>query len=203
MTTPTDPTTPNQTPETPPAAPVTPEPSVDESGYPANTPVAEMTDKQAAAYWKSKSRQWENRTKGMADYDTLKSTAEQYAKLVEASKTDAEKAIDAAKADARSEVLREVGSRLVDAEITAASAGRMTDNMRTALLQGLDRTRFLTDSGEVDSEKVKTFVDGIVPANATPAPAAPVDLGQGKRGSNSTPSLADGVSLYDQRHPKK
>lgn len=202
MTTPTDPTTPDATPAVL-AETAAPAATVDESGFPANTPVAEMTDKQAAAYWKSQARKHEGRVKGMADYDTLKSTAEQYAKLVEASKTDAEKAIDAAKADARSEVLREVGSRLVDAEITAASAGRMTDNMRTALLQGLDRNRFLTDSGEVDSEKVKTFVDGIVPANATPATVAPVDLGQGKRGGNSAPSLADGAALWAERHGKK
>lgn len=195
-------TDPNTTPPANDSKPTEPPaPVVDESGFPANTPVAEMTDKQAAEYWKHQARKHEGRVKSMGDYDTLKANSEQYAKLVEASKTEQEKAIDSAKAEARTATLREVGSRLVDAQITAVSAGRMSDGMRTALLDGLDRSRFLTADGDVDADKVKAFVDGIAPAGA--GTTKPVDLGQGKRGGNAAPSLADGSSLYAERHGKK
>lgn len=176
----------------------------DDRGYPENTPVAEMTDKQAAAYWKAQSRKHEGRVKQMADYDQLKTAADEYQKLVEASKTDQEKAIDAARSEAREAALKEVGSRLVEAQFTVATAGRLGDEQRTALLGGLDLSRFLTADGSVDAEKVKSFVDSVAPTAPSEGSGKPtrVDLGQGSRGGNNAPTTASGAELYAQRHKK-
>jgi hypothetical protein len=93
--------------------------------------------------------------------------------------TDQEKAVEAAKAEARSEALKTVGVRLVDAEVKAACAGRKVDV--AALLEGLDRTKFLTDDGEPDSDAIEKWVDKVAPSKA-----GPLDLGQGARGRNGS-----------------
>ncbi len=43
-----------------------------EPAYPANTPVAEMNDAQAAAYWKAQSRKHEQRVKALGSADEIK-----------------------------------------------------------------------------------------------------------------------------------
>jgi hypothetical protein len=169
-------------------------------GYPENTPVAEMTDAQRAAYYKHQARKHEQRVKAMGDYDQLKKAAEEYQRLVEASKTDAERAVEAAREEGRASALAEVGAQLVEAQFTALTAGRMTDEQRDAVLDGLDRSRYLTD-GRPDVDRLRTLVDSIAPAQ----PTAPTrrDLGQGARQGSVAPSLATGAELYRQQHPNK
>jgi hypothetical protein len=89
-------------------------------------------------------------------------------KVRNASLSDTEKAIALARAEARSEALRETGSRLVDAEVRAAVAGRSVDV--AALLEGLDRSRFITDDGEPDTAKIGKWVDKIVPPKGDSVP---------------------------------
>lgn len=94
---------------------------------------------------------------------------------------------NAAKARELEEALVEVGSRLVDAEFRVVTAGRGLDV--DALLDGLDRSKFLTDTGEPDGDAVKSWVDRIMPASTEPqAPLSAIDLGQGNA---STPALGD------------
>lgn len=171
-----------------------------DDGYPANTPIVEMTAEQQAAYWKAQARKHETRVKQMSDYDALKQTSEQYRTLVEASKTDQEKALDAAKAEAREAAKVEFGTRLVDAQFKVAASGRLDEQQVTTLLDGLDRTRFMTDAGDVDAAKVKTYVDGIAPAQQGPGH---VDMGQGRRQGSTAPTVETGAALYTERHPAK
>lgn len=90
-----------------------------------------------------------------------KANADQLAQLTQQSMSDNEKAIAIARAEARSEALRESGARLVDAEVRAAVGGRSIDVK--ALLEGLDRTRFLDDDGEPNVEAITKWVDRIAP----------------------------------------
>lgn len=173
-----------------------------DKGYPDNTPVAEMTTAQQAAYWKAQSRKHEDRAKARADYDDLKTKAAELDKLKQSQMSEQEKAVEAAKTDARKAALVEVGAKLVDAEIRAVSAGRLSDDQRTVLLDGLDRTRFLTAEGDVDTDKVKTFVDGIAPARGDGKGGFP-DLGQGRRSGGGKPSAKEaGVAEARRRYPK-
>lgn len=172
-----------------------------DDGYPANTPIAEMTPEQQVAYWKAQARKHEARVKQMSDYDALKETSDQYRALVEASKTEQEKALDAAKAEAREAAKVEFGARLVDAQFKVAASGRLDEQQMTTLLDGLDRTRFMTSTGDVDADKVKTYVEGIAPVK--PQGQTHVDMGQGRRQGSTAPTVETGAALYAERHPAK
>lgn len=152
------------------------------AGFPADTPLTEMTAEQQASYWKHQARKHETAVKARSDYDELKSQASQYQALLRTTQTDQERAV----ADARTQAAQEAtaaarskyGAMAVDAQITFATAGRLSDDQRSALLEGLDRSRFLTDNGDVNTEAIGKFVDRM-------APAKPVDMGQGRRGATS------------------
>jgi hypothetical protein len=169
-----------------------------------------MTPAQQAAYWKDKARKHEARANQRADYDEIKAKADQYDSLANASKTEQERAIEAARSETtervRAEERARAGVRLVDAEMRAASAGRLTAEQLGVILDPIDRTKFLTADGDVDTEKVVAFVAGIAPAapeggNGRRFP----DLGQGRRGDGqgaggATPSVQSGRDRYKARH---
>lgn len=100
--------------------------------------------------------------------DTLKAELD---KLRTASMSEQEKAVAAAKEEGRTAAAEEArktfGSRLVDAELKAALAGRAVDEkQRTALLSRLDRTQFLTADGEVDAKAVTEWANDVAPTRA-------------------------------------
>jgi hypothetical protein len=95
-------------------------------------------------------------------------------KLRQSSMSEQDRAIaDAVKA-AKADTLREVGARLVDAEVRAACASRRLDP--DALLDGLDRNRFLTDEHEPDRKAIEDYLDRLAPKDRSQ-----LDLGQGAR----------------------
>jgi len=95
--------------------------------------------------------------------------------------SDAEKAVELARTETRAETLRNVGGRLVDAEVRAAAAGRVSADQVEALLEGLDRSRFITDDGDVDRDALALWVARFAPAPAS-GPQRPFgDVGQGAR----------------------
>lgn len=157
---------------------------------------AERDDKEK---WKTTSRKHEDRAKSNAD------AAKEVERLRASTMSETEKAAAEAKAAGRAEALVEVGGKLATAELRAVAAGRIEDAQLSTLIENLDVSRFLDDQGEVDSEKVKTFVDGIAPpaeggtttTGSTTRPRG--DLGQGARGTttalNGDPLLA---SLKDK-----
>jgi hypothetical protein len=177
----------------PPAAPATPpapaapapgnavDPVTGEDlGYPDATQLSQMTGDQQVAYWKHKARKHEQRVESMRDYDKLRETAQAYEKLVAASQTDHERAIAEARSAARAEALAEAGGQLVEQWVRAAAAavGRFTQESVNALLENLDRSRFLTPNGAVDTDRVYAFVGSIAPAPAAPAAPAAAPTGQ-------------------------
>lgn len=157
---------------TPTAAGSNPATGSDADSYPANTPVAEMTPAQQAAYWKHQSRRHEQRVKDMADYDKVKADADQYQKLLEQTQTDQEKALIRARQEGRAEALAQAGGQLVEQWFRAAIGTRLDEDRVSTILDGLDRARFLRADGGVDADKVTTFAASFLPA-APAAPAAP------------------------------
>jgi hypothetical protein len=127
--------------------------------------------------WKSLSKKNEERAKANA------AAAKELEQLRQQSMTDQEKAVEQAKSEARAEALRTIGGRLVDASVRVAAAGRIPDESVVVLLQGLDRSKFLDENGEVDEKSVAAFVDGIAPKAPEPEPQGFPDLGQGPRGN--------------------
>ena len=106
--------------------------------------------------------------------------------------SEQERAIADAVAQAKAEAAATYGSRLAAAEFRAAAAGRLSDEQLDTLLSALDLKAFLTDDGDVDTDRVRDYIGKIAPA-PDPQPSAPadllagLDLGQGTRGN--TPGL--------------
>jgi hypothetical protein len=123
-----------------------------------------------------------------ADYDDVK---KQLTDIQKANETETEKAINAAKEEARKGALAEATPRLVEAEFRAAAAGRMTAEQLKELTEDLDMSKYLTDSGEVDVERITKKIDALAPAKEE-RKAAPTFGGGPRKTSDkqeSTPGL--------------
>lgn len=173
--------------------------------FPADTPVAEMTTEQQAAYWKHQARKHEDTVKKRGDYDDLKRKAAEHDRLVEASRTEHEREVQKARDEAKAEARAESAPRLVTAEFRAAAKGRIDPERLTSLLEPLDLKRFLDGDGEVDTDKVSKYVDGIAPATGSQQQRrGPSAHGQGRGHQNDgKPSVASGREAYAARHPKR
>lgn len=90
------------------------------------------------------------------DYDTLKAKAAEYDQFKESSKTEQQKAIDAAKAEGANEVTGKFTTRIVNAEIkaTAAALGFSDPGDAVALFGDISSVQ-ITDDGP-DAEAIKT-----------------------------------------------
>ena len=151
-----------------------------------DTDAAEKDWQAEADKWKTLARKQEQRAK------ENHTAAEQLKKLREAQMNDHELAIAAAADKARTGAVAEMGSRMVVAEFRAASQGRLSAEDLDAI--GVDLTRYLTDAGEVDVDKVAIAADRLAPAKGN----APVDLGQGARGGNQ-PSVEQQIAEATKR----
>lgn len=168
-----------------------------DQGFPANTPVKDMTVDQQAAYWKVQARRHESRAAAHADYDTIKTELEQ---LRARTQTAEEKAIEDAKQAGRAEATASTLPRLLQAEFRAAAAGRITPEQLSSVTAPLDPKFFLTAKGdEVDTAKVQTFVDGIAPAAGKTWP----DMGQGRREGVKTSAREAGRAAAERRFGKR
>jgi hypothetical protein len=127
--------------------------------------------------WKAQARKHEDRAKANA------AAAKELEQVRAAAMTDQERAVAEARAQARTETLKEVGAERVADAVRVAAAGRLVDV--DALLEGLDRTRFLDADGQPDVAAITTWVDRVAP-KPSEGPAGFPDLGQGAR----TPSHA-------------
>ncbi|MGN7135811.1 hypothetical protein [Streptomyces pseudogriseolus] len=122
--------------------------------------------------WKALSRQNEK------NYNEART---ELSKLKEASMTDAEKAIEKAKEEARNAALSEVGSRLVEAELRVQAA---TAGVTLPPAEFLNVQRFLTADGSPDSAAIQTFVSSLPKPSKAPEFAQGIGLGrQGDSGS--------------------
>lgn len=139
----------------------------------------EVDYKAEAEKWQALARKHEDRAKTNAE------KAKGYDELKKSQMTEQEKAVDEAKAQARTEAIRESAPRLVSAEFRAVSAGRLTPEQVAELIEDLDMTKYLTDSGEVDIERVTKKVDALAP-KGDGKPVFP-DMGQGRRTAATTP----------------
>lgn len=139
------------------------------------------------------------------DYEQLKERATQWDKFVEESAPEQERALKQAAQEAEraayAKARGEFGGKLVQAHLQAAAAGRLPESAVTALVAGVDTSRFLTEAGDVDTAKVTSFIDGIAPAAAAATPR-PGSFGQGPRESAPKAGLEAGAALWEANHAK-
>lgn len=127
--------------------------------------------KAEAEKWQGLARKHEDRSKANA------AAAKELAEIRKSSMSDIEKAVAEATERTRAETMASIGARLVDAEVRVAASGRQVDV--DALLDGMDRSRFIDAAGEVDAKAVKAWIEKLAPERTTSA----TDLGQGARGT--------------------
>lgn len=127
--------------------------------------------KAEAEKFKALARKHEDRAKANGE------AAKKLAQVERSSMSDVEKAVAEATERTRAETMASIGARLVDAEVRMAASGRQVDV--DALLDGMDRSRFIDDAGEVDAKAVKAWIEKLAPERTTSA----TDLGQGARGT--------------------
>lgn len=173
-----------------------PEPKGDK-GFPANTPVAEMTPEQSAAYWKFQSRKHEKAA-----------TAAQ--KLVddaaEAAKTDEQKREDRLRREGEALGAQPFIKRAVRGELRAATG--LAPAEVDELLEFADPNTFLTD-GDVDDAKIAKFAarvkagDGVTPPPASGPPASVLAGLGGAAAPRSGTTAPQGSSLADKKKAAK
>jgi len=142
--------------------------------------------------WKAQARKHEDRAKANRD------AASELERVKREAMSEQERAVADAAEAARQGVLRDLGAKLVHAEIRAAAAGRLPDETLSTLTEAIDVARFLGDGAAVDTDAVKAFVDGVVPAPLppvvpSPLPVADIGQGAGRGGANSIPTGDDAL----------
>ena len=134
-----------------PKEPLTPEKveEVEDSkvgSYPANTPVAEMTPDQQAAYYKHHLYLERKAAKKAAD-DARQSQM-----------TAQEKALEAAKIEGKKEALKELQTELVYSKIDVVGQG-LNDAQLAQLKSGINVNAFIDASGMPNEDKIRTFLE--------------------------------------------
>ena len=96
-----------------------------------------------------------------ADYDDLKTKAAEFDKLAEQNRTEAEKAIAAARAEGKSEAQKAANDRLLKADVRALAAGKLADPADAVRL--LDLSQFTVgEDGETDEKAIAAAIDQLV-----------------------------------------
>jgi hypothetical protein len=189
------------------------QPQVGPNGFPLNVKPEEMTAEQAAAYWRHEARRQQDFNKANSKkLKELEPKAQQYDALAEASRSEAERAADQARADgekagraaALAEARETFGAEVVDAKLSAAAErkGMTVDQLKT--IAG-DPNRFLGDEG-VNNDAIADFLAALpdkVDAPAVETPRAPVrDIGGGQRTGAKPDAVASGQAGFASRHTK-
>lgn len=133
------------------------------NGFPENTALAEMTAEQREAYWKHQARKHEDAEKA---YKALGKTPDEIKSLLDASKPDSEKALEAARAEGRAEALATVNQTIADSLVTSRLKSLDKKAEDFPALEALDLTKFTNDDGSLNTDKVTAVIDSIAPSAA-------------------------------------
>jgi alanyl-tRNA synthetase len=192
-------------PDPAPAPPAPPAPPVEPAtGYPTDTPVAEMTTEQQAAYWKHQSRKHEERARSREDYDAVKAKAAELDKLREQQMSEQEKAAakahEAGLAEGRRLEAAENNSKATRAmlEMALTSRGRNPEQVET-LLRHVNFESYVAN-GEPDTDAIAAYADSIAGPVTGGGQGRGPDHGQGARGQQGKATGLDaGAEMYAAR----
>ncbi|MFF9525351.1 hypothetical protein ACF1DV_25730 [Streptomyces achromogenes] len=189
MSTPTEPTTP--------AAP-----TVNEHGYPDNTPVADMTSEHQVAYWKHHARKHEARANSApdaAELERLRQADEELKKRQAAELSETERLQkerdDAAAEAARAKAAAEEATRR--ALVLEVAADKGLTPAQASRLQGSTKEEL-----EADADALLSLFSGTGSGQGSTTPPSP--RSGGSRGSDvgNTSSVSAGAERYAQKHGK-
>lgn len=167
-------------------------------GFPAKTPIAEMTDKQQSAYWRNESKKQQRIAESRADYDQNKADAEAYRAHKAEQQTPSEKAINDAKLEAKKEV---AGDAAVQSLRAILSSRGKDDAELNDLLEFVSADRFVTTDGKVDHQKVTTYADKLAPTGSQGGGGG--GFGQGRYDQPNVSRSAAGKAEAEKRFGAK
>lgn len=170
-----------------PKEPLTPEKveEVEDSkvgSYPANTPVAEMTPDQQAAYYKHHLYLERKAAKKAAD-DARQSQM-----------TAQEKALEAAKLEGKKEALKELQTELVYSKIDVVGQG-LNDAQLAQLKSGINVNAFIDESGMPNEDKIRTFLEPFQGG----AKVSGRNFGPASKTSNHGTSIAEEMARFSKK----
>lgn len=150
----------------------------------------EVDYKAEAEKWQALARKHEDRAKANAE------KAKGYDELKQSQMSEQEKAVERAKAEARAEAFRATAPERVLLAFEAVAKDRLTGEQIAEFLEDVDTTKYLTEDGAVDRERVAKKVDALAPAKQEEDDKSLLfpDLGQGKRPAaapSNDPRVAD------------
>lgn len=138
-----------------------------------------------------------------SDYEDLKAKAARADQLEADLGTDAEKAAKKARDEERAKANSEWTPRVVRAEFKAAAKGVLTEDQTKALLEDLDLSKYVTDKGDPDDEKIAKKVAAFAPAGGAPPVQPPRQLGQGQQPPSNAQPGDQGRAMAEKRFGKK
>lgn len=177
-------------------------------GFPADTPVSEMTPEQKAAFDRHKREQnkaerarWKAVT-GDRTPDQLKNDLDELANLRKEKLTPSERQLqdarDQATAETRAAMRAETATTIYE---TALETLGVPEADIPDLVRGFNAAGFITDDG-VDRAAITNFAKKIAPAGT--ADQRRRDFGAGPRGDSSQGTgVSAGRARYEERHGKK
>lgn len=179
-------------------------------GFPADTPLAEMTVEQREAYWKHKARKHENTVKNSPkDYDEQKALADKWREHEQKQKPADQVAREQTEAQLREQIRKELlaenAPTLVETAFTGMVGTRIEQAKLKLILDDLDHTKFIKDDGTVDVDRVKARVDVLAPETPQPTRrrANTANNHQGNRSTGDATGMSAGQAEFERRHGKK
>lgn len=129
-------------------------------GYPKDTPIAEMSDKEQAAYWKNSARKHEGRVKGLVGERTpeeVKKDLEELAELKKAQQTPAEQQLTEAREQGKKEAISAERTKAATAIFRGAlEANGVSGDDLEEIATNFNVAGYITDDG-VDTTKITNF----------------------------------------------
>lgn len=144
--------------------------SDDGKGFPANTPVAQMKPEEQAAYHLHQSRKHEGRATayhqavGGKSPEEVKAALEEAEKIRQQSLSEQERAVEEARKAGQQTAAGELGTKSVRAAFDLLLGDAMEKDALNSEIDVLDLSKFLTDSGDVDTAKVRAHAQKIAPS---------------------------------------
>jgi hypothetical protein len=175
-------------------------------GYPKDTPVAEMTAEQQAAYFKDKSTKEEARRKGLSKAmggktaEELAKDLEELEKLRAGQRSESEKALKEVEDRVRAEERSKAGERVVRAALVTALS-HLEKTERDDVISITNLSSFLDEDGELDTDKVQRFVKRVAPSD-TDSTKRRRDFGGGQRRDGAAQRGSGGKAEAQRRFQK-
>lgn len=137
-------------------------------GFPANTPVAEMNGEQQAAYYRHQQQKWEGRFKNLVgdrSFDEAKADLEAYAEYKKSQQTPAEQQLEQRYAQGKADATAEANTKAAKAILSATLAAQELPQAEIdGIVEPLDLTKFFTEDGDVDIDKLSAYGKRFAPA---------------------------------------